>query len=213
MALWRSSVRTRSAPPLYLSITNYLMKQEWKSFFPFSLLILILPSCSETNIQTKAEEILTEEETNPELEVQRSADGLQFKKTKKNTNLESSVGFTKEGQVSYKGDFKNGKAEGLWITFFPDGKPRWEGIKKNGLNDGPFTMWYENGRKKLEGFYQNGKKHGKSTAWYQNGAKWQHKFYQDGTSIGTWKKWDENGKLISELTHNQELESNATQTD
>lgn len=189
------------------------MKQEWHSYFPLILYMGLLSSCSETNIQTKAEEILTEEETNPDHKIQQSADGLQFKKTKQNSNLESSVGFTKEGHVSYKGDFKNGKAEGLWTTFFPDGKPRWEGIKKNGMNNGPFTMWYENGRKKLEGFYLNGKKHGKSTAWYQNGAKWQHKFHQDGSPTGTWKKWDENGKLISEITHNQGLESNATQAD
>ncbi len=71
-------------------------------------------------------------------------------------------------------------------------------------------MWYETGRKRLEGSYDKGKKHGKSIAWHPNGVKWQIKDYSFGNPTGIWKKWDEQGNLISEVSHVEQTEENAS---
>jgi antitoxin component YwqK of YwqJK toxin-antitoxin module len=189
-----------------------MKSEEWKKILLPISLIIFLVACSESSIEQEAEEILKEKAGDQEIEIQQSVDGLQFKQATSNTQTETSVGFSQEGHLTYEGDFKDGKPEGLWTTFFPDGKPRWQGIKKNGFNHGPFKMWYENGRKKLEGTYHEGKKHQSSTAWYPDGTRWQHKFYKHGTPTGTWKTWDEMGNLVSEIFHEKITELNATKT-
>ena len=163
----------------------------------FSLFFIF--GCGEKTLQDEAKEILSNDHNSLENPVEKSVDGLQFTQEKSDSPQESStVGFSNEGKLSYKGDFKNGQPHGLWTTYFPDGKPRWQGYKKEGVNHGSYTMWYESGKKRIEGMYENGLKHGQSTAWHPSGVKWQQKSYDHGHPIGTWKKWDEKGNLISE---------------
>jgi len=166
--------------------------------------------CSQENLQDEAVSILSEDEINPDGPIEKSADGLQFTQEKTQVNHETTVGFTNKGDLSYKGDFKNGQPHGLWTTYFPDGKPRWKGYKKEGTNHGPFTMWYESGKKRIEGMYENGLKHGQSIAWHPNGSKWQQKSHHHGNPVGIWKTWDENGNLISEIFHDSPGEMNAS---
>ena len=172
-----------------------------------STLIVLCLGCSQDTMQEEAIEILSVNEKVTDSSIQKSADGLQFINRNDETAKESTVGFSQEGKISYKGEFKNGKPHGLWITYFPDGKPRWEGYKQEGVNHGSFTMWYENGKKRIEGSYENGLKHGRSIAWHPNGAKRQQKSYHLGNPVGTWKIWDEKGTLISELLQAEITES------
>ena len=132
-------------------------------------------------------------------ELNRSADGLQFRKLDQKTMVEQSVGFSKQGQIEYEGEFKNGKPEGAWTTFFPDGRPRWKGLKKNGLNHGPYKMWYPDGRKKMEGTFFNGEKQGRSIAWHPNGVKLLEQWHEQGVPTGVWKRWDSTGSLTEEI--------------
>ena len=202
MALWRSSGSSRSAPPAFLKLFHLMFFRKSRSF-TLTLLsfILICFGCSQDTIQDEAIEILSVDNENAESYIEKSADGLQFTNTNNNSDKKSTVGFSREGEITYKGDLKNGQPHGLWTTFFPDGKPRWQGYKKNGVNHGSFTMWYENGKKRIEGSYENGLKKGRSISWHPNGAKWQQKSYESGNPVGTWKTWDESGKLISEVSH------------
>lgn len=165
------------------------------------MFLITLISCKNSEKRKDANVISEIDENEKIIQIEKSPDQLQFKKIEKDKDIVSSVGFSQEGHISYEGNFKNGKAEGLWTTFFPDGKPRWQGIKKQGINDGPFTLWYENGRKKLTGTYLKGKKHGPTIAWYPNGSKWQQKFFKEGNPTGKWKTWDENGNIISEVSY------------
>jgi antitoxin component YwqK of YwqJK toxin-antitoxin module len=189
-----------------------MKSKDWMEYFLPVYFVITLTCCTESSIEQEAGEILNKKVDTQNIGIQKSADGLQFIQENPNSNLEVSVGFSQEGYLAYEGDFKDGKPEGLWTTFFSDGKPRWKGVKKNGLNHGSFTMWYENGRKKLEGTYHEGKKHGPSIAWYENGAKWQQKFYEFGAPSGIWKTWDKNGNLTSELSHEPTREINATKS-
>jgi antitoxin component YwqK of YwqJK toxin-antitoxin module len=179
------------------------------SLFVF-LLNGFFEGCSDVKLEEEAAEILSEQEEE-NIAIRESVDGLQFTQNKTNDEVEASVGFSQQGHLSYKGDFKDDKPHGLWTTFFPDGKPRWRGHKKEGLNHGQYTMWYENGRKRMEGTYENGQKHGRSMSWHPNGVKWQYKFHQFGEPKGTWSTWDNQGNLISKVNHEKPSEENASE--
>ena len=185
---------------------------------PFLLLPWLLASCGESDLENQAREMIEQQkdsnstttiQANEEV-VTQSPDGLQFTKEKSGTGIRESVGISKEGQLTYKGDFKDGKPEGLWTTFFPSGRPRWQGVKKDGLNHGSFDMWYEDGSKRMSGTYERGKKHGKSTAWHPNGVKWLEQWHHQGVPVRLWKHWNDQGELIDETQH-PDHESNATQ--
>ena len=185
-------------------------RKSWLFIFTLLSFILICFGCSQDTIQDEAIEILFVDNENAESYIEKSADGLQFTNTNNNSDKKSTVGFSREGEITYKGDLKNGQPHGLWTTYFSDGKPRWEGYKREGVNHGPFTMWYENGRKRIEGSYENGLKHGRSIAWHQNGVKWQQKSYHLGNPVGKWKTWDKKGILTSEVSHGEISERNTS---
>ena len=180
--------------------------------FLFSLFSLLgfFGACSEVKMEEEATELLSQEGEDTNVSISESTDGLQFTQNKTESEMEATVGFSKQGHLSYQGDFKDEKPHGLWTTFFPDGKPRWQGNKKEGLNHGKFTMWYENGRKRMEGIYDNGQKHGRSMSWHPNGTKWQHKFYHLGQPRGTWITWDARGNLLSKEIHEKPSEENGS---
>ena len=181
--------------------------------FRFLPLLSLLVSCGDKDIEQEAREMLeknnsiqsSKKDENVLKGLTRSVDGLQFKRQKEG-NTQESIGFSETGKVSYLGDFKDGKPEGIWTTFFPDGKPRWKGRKKNGLNDGEFTLWYPDGRRKMEGFYKEGKKQGRSVSWHPNGEKWQEQWHQNGTPSGVWKTWNAEGVLIKEEIRSANLD-------
>ena len=93
------------------------------------------------------------------------------------------------GQILSKGNFKDGKWNGLWTYFFENGQKKGEGgfnngdgsdegetgIPRNG-REGLWTFWYENGQKQQEGTFKDGKDDGLFTRWYENGQK-----HQEGT--------------------------------
>jgi antitoxin component YwqK of YwqJK toxin-antitoxin module len=79
------------------------------------------------------------------------------------------------GKLKIKGVLKNGKREGLWISWYESGQEWSEGTYKNGLKNGPATVWHENGMKRYEGFYTNDERSGK------------------------WTYWDESGKVVDEI--------------
>ena len=165
------------------------------SFFTFFSLVMFI-SCGEPTLEDEARALLESKNTENEANLSQSPDGLQFLTPVTEEAQQESIGFTKDGEVSYQGNFKNGKPEGEWTTFYPDGKPRWQGNKQNGLNHGSFTMWYENGRIRMKGHFLEGVKDGLTTIWYDNGFKKQEQQHKMGIPTGIWKTWDRNGKLI-----------------
>ena len=210
MALWRSSVRTRSAPPFYSGVKSKI-KQKINFAF-FFLYIFFLLSCGENNLREDAIEFFDKNVSLPRSQDQnisgitRSSDGLQFTKLDSQKNQAETIGLTQKGKVSFEGEMKDGKPHGDWTTFFEDGRPRWKGVKKEGVSHGPFIMWYPNGKRKIEGNYLEGKKHGLSTMWHLNGAKWKEQTHQDGKPSGTWRIWNDNGELQESIDHGSAVE-------
>ena len=85
------------------------------------------------------------------------------------------------GQLKAKGQFKNGKRDSLWISYYPNGNKQSENYYSNDLLSGNTVSYYENGKLRYVGFYLEGKKHGKWMLWdlegkqkviqYENGIK------------------------------------------
>jgi len=77
-------------------------------------------------------------------------------------------------QIQMDGEFKDGKRNGLWLS------------------------WYSNGNKWSEGTFKNGKSEGKRTTYFENGKVRYEGFYKDDQRTGKWRFYDETGKLLAE---------------
>lgn len=83
------------------------------------------------------------------------------------------------GQVSLRGEMRNGKREGVWVSYYENGQLWSQNEYVNGMRQGKTVTWYPNGQKRFEGSYTNDKQ------------------------TGTWKFWEENGKLAKEVNYDK----------
>ena len=60
----------------------------------------------------------------------------------------SVINFFSNGQLDYKGSFKNGKKEGIWVGYYLDGQLRFKGRYKNGKRHGRWETKTKYGQKK-----------------------------------------------------------------
>ena len=73
------------------------------------------------------------------------------------------------GRLKIKGVMKNGKREGLWISWYDSGQEWSECAYKDGLKNGNTSSWHENGMRRYDGFYKDDVKSGKWTYWDDKG--------------------------------------------
>ena len=84
---------------------------------------------------------------------------------------------------------------GKAFTFYENGQ-KWQEVNyKNGKPDGLWVSWYENGQKGLEGNFKDGKQHGLWLFWHENGQKRQETNYKDGERISE-KWWNSKGEPV-----------------
>ena len=63
------------------------------------------------------------------------------------------------GQLFYKGDYKNGKKDGPWVIYWSNGQLHYKGDYRNGKKEGTYVFFNRDGSKYLwSGVYRNGKK-------------------------------------------------------
>ena len=68
---------------------------------------------------------------------------------------------------------------------------------KEGKQDGLGVTWHENGQKDIEQTHKDGEPEGPSSAWYENGQKAWELTYKDGKKLsGT--AWDREGNVTKE---------------
>ena len=66
------------------------------------------------------------------------------------------VTYHDDGQLSHKGDFKNGKEEGPWVQYYDNGQLYWKGEYKNGKKEGPWESYNDDGQSdEFTGTYKN----------------------------------------------------------
>ncbi len=83
------------------------------------------------------------------------------------------------GDIALIGEYKNGKREGTWTSYYTD--------KLNTR------------KKEAERYYEDDHAIGDWIGWHFNGTKaFEEHYNEKGDTIGVWKKWDENGTLIEE---------------
>ena len=87
------------------------------------------------------------------------------------------------GQKKTQGYFKDGKEDGLRVSWYKNGQKEEEGNWKEGKPDGLMMQWYENGQKESEGNGKNGKADGLHIRWDKNGHKEYEATYKDGEKI------------------------------
>jgi antitoxin component YwqK of YwqJK toxin-antitoxin module len=134
------------------------------------------------------------------------------------------------GNIRYKGEFKNGKEIGVF-KFFSMVSSDYPIVKKTYSNDSLFVEFYTiNGVKESEGYmidkkrtgiwkyfyptgkvmseenYVNGKLEGEQLVYYPDGQVTEFAVYKNGLLDGTLSKYASNGVLIEEVNY---LEGNA----
>ena len=69
----------------------------------------------------------------------------------------SVINFFSNGQLDYKGSFKNGRKEGIWVGYYLDGQLRFKGRYKNGKRHGRWETKTKYGQKKRwqSGMFKN----------------------------------------------------------
>jgi len=77
-------------------------------------------------------------------------------------------------QIQIDGEYKDGKRNGLWVSWYMNGKKWSEGSYKNGKSEGRRVTYFENGKVRYEGMYKNDQR------------------------TGVWRFYDETGKLLAE---------------
>ena len=67
------------------------------------------------------------------------------------------INFFSNGQLDYKGSFKDGKKEGIWVGYYLDGQLRFKGRYKNGKRHGRWETKTKYGQKKRwqSGMFKN----------------------------------------------------------
>ena len=93
-------------------------------------------------------------------------------------------------------DEKDTVQNGEEIKNYKSGAKRIRGMMKDGKREGVWMSWYEDGTQWSETTFKEGQKTGATTTWYENGKKRYEGFYTNDQESGKWMYWDENGKFI-----------------
>ena len=75
------------------------------------------------------------------------------------------------GGKKYEANYKDGKLDGLVVSWHENGQKHTEANYKDGKLDGLWVVWNENGQKAVEANYKDGKEEGLETQWHPIGHR------------------------------------------
>jgi antitoxin component YwqK of YwqJK toxin-antitoxin module len=82
------------------------------------------------------------------------------------------IAYDKTGEQPLREErYDNGKADGVWKSWFPNGQLHQQSSFKQGKRDGVSTEWTEKGEKRAEISYADNKYDGAATYWMSDGRK------------------------------------------
>lgn len=90
----------------------------------------------------------------------------------------------------------DGKAEGLWLEWYPDGTLRYKAYWKNNLGHGKWEYFHPNGQLRSESFYLEDIGQGIERSYFNNGQLQSDATYANGKKIGEELIYDVNGTLL-----------------
>jgi antitoxin component YwqK of YwqJK toxin-antitoxin module len=99
-------------------------------------------------------------------------------------------------KIGKKGNYVDGKQEGMWEYRYENGKLRKVIHYRNDDRHGSYKEWHESGNLRYEGQYVKGNKSGEWIEYYDAPDKIRNKGnYVDGKQEDRWVLWHENGKV------------------
>ena len=130
-----------------------------------------------------------------ELEVR---EGVFYLKSSNSPYTGKGFKFHDNGQKKGEANLKDGKQDGLMVSWHENGQKESEANLKDGKQDGLAVYWYENGQKQAEENYKDGEYDGLSLAWYENGQKKAEGNFKDNELISG-KFWNSKGEEVDSL--------------
>ena len=102
--------------------------------------------------------------------------------------------YYENGQKRREEYYKEGKKDGLWVSWYKNGQKSEEENWKDGKRNGLMVGWHENGQKESEWNFKDGKWDGLWVVWHKNGQK-ESEHYRDGSKISE-KFWNSKGEPV-----------------
>jgi hypothetical protein len=94
--------------------------------------------------------------------------------------------------------------DGMNITRWPNGKVKMQGNYKDGKRQGEWQSFFESGKINSDEFFVDGQTNGKVTVYYENGKKRYEGENNNGKLSGVWNYWDEKGKLTRSVDYSKQ---------
>ncbi len=91
--------------------------------------------------------------------------------------------------------YRDGKADGTWLWFYPNGNLKTIETWREGKLQGKYILYLENGNPIMKTSYSNGKDMGEYLLYYPNGRLRVKGRYEYGKPKGVWEYYTETGKL------------------
>ena len=132
-------------------------------------------------------------------ELQKGADGLTYVDGKLYSG--SHTAFNDDNVKTMEVEYKDGKIEGEYKSYYLDGSIQETGYYTQGNKDGNWEKFNEKGKTTGVANYKDGKKHDKWMIFDDNGTKRVEIFYNEGMKVNTWTMWDQDGNIISQKTY------------
>ncbi|SVE38063.1 uncharacterized protein METZ01_LOCUS490917, partial [marine metagenome] len=107
----------------------------------------------------------------------------------------SDVSYYENGQLKRKGNFIDGKEDGLHESYYENGQLDFRGNYKNGEEEGLFEQYYDNGQLEMRGNFIDGKEDGLKESYYDEGQLKVRGNFIDGKMVGLFEVYNENGQL------------------
>jgi antitoxin component YwqK of YwqJK toxin-antitoxin module len=106
----------------------------------------------------------------------------------------SYVEYSRSGKVITKGDFLDGRKEGIWV--YEMGDYREEGNYRDDRKEGVWKYYYNDGTLLFIGEYIDGNPEGKHRYYYSDGILKREENYSVGEPSGVWKSYTSDGELF-----------------
>ena len=155
------------------------------------LCLLILVSCSPEPKEVSSDQLVERQ-------------GITYEVNSQTPFTGGKVSYHDNNQLKTKGNYIDGKRDGLWENFFSNGQLSITSNYKNGKQDGLQEIFYENGQLKMKGNLKDGKLDGLWEDFYSNGQLESRGNLMDGKLDGLREYYHENGSIESYCYKNGE---------
>ncbi|WP_298778764.1 toxin-antitoxin system YwqK family antitoxin [uncultured Polaribacter sp.] len=110
-------------------------------------------------------------------------------------------GYYDSGELNFVENYLNNKPYGEQTKYFKNGNISSRGEKRNGKNDGIWEYYYDNGNILCEREFKNGVDNGKYVQYFKNGKIHKIGTYKNFKKVGTWKIYNEQSDLIETVKY------------